>query len=88
MGIESSAKELAPSNLQGRKFAPKKIRLVDERIFFRDLAKFASRRKTIEFLVDKTKCDTSTAKRWLAGTSRAPAGAVYAICADIFSRME
>lgn len=86
---ESSGPPIAAaSNFEGRKFAPKKIRVAKDRISFRDLAKFAARRKTIEFLCERTGCDASTAKRWLNGASRVPDRAVYALCADIFSRLE
>jgi hypothetical protein len=88
MGIESTARRVLPSNREGRKYAPKKIGPVDRRISFRDLAKFAVPRKTQQFLVDRTGCDAATAKRWLSGHSRPPATAVYAVCADIFSRIE
>lgn len=88
MSGESTARRLVPSNREGRKYAPKNIRPVDRRISFRDLAKFAVPRKTQQFLVDRTGCDAATAKRWLSGDSRPPAVAVYALCADIFSRIE
>jgi hypothetical protein len=84
---ESSQPIRLPSNFEGRKFAPKKIALPKDRISFRDLAKFAYRRKTIEFLCERTACDASTAKRWLSGESRVPDRAVYAVCADIFGRL-
>lgn len=84
---ESSGRIAAASTFEGRKFAPKKISTPKERISFRDLAKFASKRKTIEFLCERTGCDASTAKRWLNGASRVPDRAVYALCADIFSRL-
>lgn len=83
---ESSQRGGATSNLDRRKFAPKKISKPTERISFRDLAKFAVPRKTEQFLVERTGCDTSTAKRWLSGTSRAPASAVFVVCAAIFAR--
>jgi hypothetical protein len=85
---ESLVPKEEQSNFRRRKFAPKKIWSVDERISFRDLAKFAARRKTIEFLCERTGCDASTAKRWLNGASRVPDRAVYALCADIFSRLQ
>lgn len=84
---ESSGAIGLSSNFRGRKFAPKKIGTRAERISFRDLAKFAYRRKTIEFLCERTACDASTAKRWLSGESRVPDRAVYAVCADIFGRL-
>lgn len=88
MGIvESSQRVRAASNFDRRKYAPKKIRPVDDRISFRDLAKFARRRKTEQFLVDRTGCDASTAKRWLSGKSRAPADAAFKILADILARV-
>lgn len=86
--IESSQRAVAASNFQRRKFAPKKNSGSKDRISFRDLAKFAAPRKTKDFLVEKLGCDGATAKRWLSGASRPPADAVYAVCADIFSRME
>lgn len=85
---ESSQRRLAPSNFRGRKSAPTKIQRPSERISFRDLAKFAARRKTEEYLVERTGCNGSTAKRWLSGASRAPASALGAVIADIFSRAE
>jgi hypothetical protein len=45
-------------------------------------------RKTKEFLVARTGCDDSTAKRWLRGKSRVPGQAVYAVLADIFTRID
>jgi len=83
---ESSRRELAASNFPRRKFAPKKIRLDGKRISFRDVAKFARPRKTIEFLCDKTGKDRSTVKRWLSGESRVPDTASNAVWADIFAR--
>lgn len=83
---QSSALLRAASNFDRRKFAPKKIPAVDDRISFYDLAKFAAPRKTIEFLVERTGRDASTAKRWLAGKSRPSDAAVNAIWADIHSR--
>lgn len=82
----SSATSALGSNFEGRKFAPKKIRPVDERISFRSLAKFAVPRKTIEFLCERTGCDPSTAKRWLRGESRPSDSAVNAVWANIFAR--
>jgi hypothetical protein len=69
------------------KYEPKKILPVDERISFYDFAKFARRKKTIQFLVDRAECDPSTAKRWLAGKSPASGAAVRAIVADIMVRL-
>jgi len=90
MAGESNAGIAVGSNRGGRKFAPKKIRSVDERISFRDLALLASRRKTIQFLCDRVDCDPSTAKRWLSSkrTARVPDRAVYVVLADIFARIE
>jgi hypothetical protein len=59
-----------------------------DRISFRDLARIAAPRKTKEFLVARTGCDDSTAKRWLRGKSRVPGQAVYAVLADIFARID
>lgn len=88
MSGESHQRAALASNFERRKYAPKKIRPVDDRISFRDLAKFAARRKTIAFLCERTGCDASTAKRWLNGASRVPDRAVYALCANIFSRLQ
>lgn len=88
MAGESTARRRLPSNFDTRKFARKNIRPVDRRISFRDLARLAVPRKTEQFLVERTGCDASTARRWLSGYSRAPASAVYAVCADIFSRID
>ena len=85
---ESSLRTVRASNFQGRKSAPKKIISPAERISFRDLARLAARRKTPQFLVDRTGCDESTAKRWLSGKSRAPADALRVVLADIFARLD
>lgn len=85
---ESKPSLALPSTFQGRKYAPRKIPLPAERISFRDLAKLAARRKTEQFLTERTGCDPSTAKRWLSGKSRAPDRAVYAVLADIFARFD
>jgi len=85
---ESSAPGLPASTFRGRRFAPKNIGGPKERISFRDLARFACPRKTKDFLVAKLGCDDATAKRWLAGKSRAPDRAAYAVLADILSRMQ
>ena len=85
---ESSQRTARPSTFGRGKYAPKKIRPADKRIFFRDLARLAAPRKTKQFLTERTGCDDSTAKRWLTRKSRAPAGAVYAVLADIFARIE
>jgi hypothetical protein len=88
MAGESKQPFALGSNFQGRKFAPKKIPAPSERISFRDLARLAARRKTPQFLVDRTGCDESTAKRWLSGKSRPPAGALCVVLADIFARID
>jgi len=88
MSGESSARRELSSNFGRRKYAPKKIRIANERISFRDLAEFACPRKTKDFLVEKLGCDDATAKRWLGGKSRAPDRAAYAVLADILSRMQ
>jgi hypothetical protein len=88
MAGESRQGAVAASNLGRGKYAPKKIPPPRERISFRDLAKVAAPKKTREFLSAHTGCDDSTAKRWLSGKSRAPAGAVYAVLADIFARID
>jgi hypothetical protein len=85
---ESSAADLHPSNLRGRKNAPRKIPAPKERISFRDLVRFASPRKPVAFLVERTGADESTAKRWMRGTSRAPASAAYRVLGDIIDRLE
>jgi hypothetical protein len=84
---ESSARSRAASNFDTDKYVRKNIRAVGKRISFRDLAKLASPRKTEQFLAEKTGSDARSARRWLRG-ERAPAGAVYAILADIFSRID
>jgi hypothetical protein len=84
---ESSQPALGSSNLARGKFAPKKIGMVDRRISFRDLARFAAPRKTRQFLSARTGCDDSTAKRWLSGKSRAPGSAVCVVLADVLSRV-
>lgn len=87
MSSESSGRKLAVSNFDTDKNVLKKIRPVDRRISFRDLAKLASPRKTEQFLAAKTGSDRRSARRWLRG-DRAPAGAVYAVLADIFARID
>jgi hypothetical protein len=67
---------------------PPKSLSARDRISFRDLARVAAPRKTKEFLVARTGCDDSTAKRWLRGKSRVPGQAVYAVLADIFTRID
>jgi hypothetical protein len=86
MASESSARIIAASNFQTDKNVRKKTRTLDKRISFRDLAKLASPRKTEHFLAEKTGSDPRSARRWLRG-ERAPAGAVYAVLADIFARI-
>lgn len=87
MGTESTARRVLRSNRGGLKYEPKNIRPVDRRISFRELAKLAAPRKTIDFLVERAACDRSTAKRWLAGRSPASGRAVVAVVADIMSRL-
>lgn len=87
MSGESSVPKRELSNRRGLKYEPKKIALPKDRISFRDLARLAARRKTQQFLTDRTGCDPSTAKRWLSGKSRAPGEAVYAVLSDIFARI-
>lgn len=83
---ESSAPRRAASRLGTDKNVLKKMQPAGKRISFRDLAKLASPRKTEHFLAEKTGSDPRSARRWLRG-ERAPAGAVYAVLADIFSRI-
>ena len=85
---ELETRRVRASNFRGDKSVTKKIRSSGERILFRDLARFAQRRKTEQFLADRTGSDPRTAKRWLSRKSRAPAQAVYAVLADIFARIE
>lgn len=84
---ESRPGGVAPSNRGTDKFVLKKIPVRGKRISFRDLAKLASPRKTEQFLAEKTGSDPRSARRWLRG-ERAPAGAVYAVLSDIFSRID
>ena len=84
---ESSVRKRAASNFGTDKYVRQNIRPVDRRISFRDLAKLASPRKTEHFLAAKTGSDRRSARRWLRG-ERAPAGAVYAVLADIFARID
>lgn len=85
---ESFTGTAAASNFRGDKSVTKKIRVRKDRILFRDLARFARKRNTEIFLAERTGKDPRTAKRWLSGKSRAPAGAVYAIFGDIFDRLD
>jgi hypothetical protein len=87
MSGESKQRTRNPSNLRTDIFVRQKIRGAAHRILFRDLARLASPRKTEQFLAAKTGSDPRTARRWLRG-DRAPAGAVYAVLADIFSRID
>lgn len=85
---ESRQRRRLPSNRGGLIYEPKNIRPVDRRISFRDLARLAAPRKTVQFLVERAECDPSTAKRWLAGKSPASGKAVGAVVADIMSRLQ
>ena len=87
MGTESRARRALPSNFRTDKNVRKNFRPGERRISFRDLALLAAPRKTEQFLAEKTGSDPRSARRWLRG-ERAPAGAVYAVTADIFSRIE
>src|SRR5262245_3140201 len=64
---ESTLRTVAPSNFSRRKIAPRNSLLSRDRSPFRELARIAAPRKTKEFLVARTGCDGSTAKRWLRG---------------------
>jgi hypothetical protein len=86
--VESSGVFASASNLRGRKNAPRKIPSPKERISFRDLVRFAAPQKPVAFLVERTGADESTAKRWMRGTSRAPATAAYRVLGDIIDRLE
>lgn len=86
MGTTSNQRR-APSNFGTDKYVRKNIRPVERRISFRDLARLASPRKTEQYLAARTGKDPRSARRWLRGDS-APASAVYAVMADIFSRIE
>ncbi|MBN9007280.1 MAG: hypothetical protein J0H40_17925 [Rhizobiales bacterium] len=88
MGRESTARRVRSSNFRGDKSVTKKMRIGADRISFRDLARFAARRKTEQFLADRTGVDERTAKRWLSGKSRATGTAVSVVVADILSRLE
>jgi len=88
MSSESVQAKIAPSNPRRRKNAPRNSRPWEGRISFRDIARLASRSKTEQFLVDRTGCDGSTAKRWLSGRSRVPGDALRAVVVDILTRAE
>lgn len=85
---ESSQSIVRPSNFRGLIFEPKKNRVGEQRIPFRDLAKLAAPRKTVAFLVEQADCDPSTAKRWLSGQSPASGKAVRIVFANIMARLE
>lgn len=84
---ESKPRRRLPSNFGTDKFVRKNIRTSQRRISFRDLARLASPRKTEHYLAERTGKDPRSARRWLRGDA-APASAVYAVMADIFSRIE
>lgn len=88
MAGESFARRRVSSNRRGLIYEPKKFQPVDRRISFRELAKLAQPRKTVEYLAERASCDRSTAKRWLSGKSPASGRAVTAVFADIASRLE
>lgn len=83
---ESFARRRALSNLRTDKYVRKNIRTSDRRISLRDLARLAAPRKTEHYLAERTGKDPRSARRWLRGDT-APASAVYAVMADIFSRI-
>jgi hypothetical protein len=87
MVCESQQRKRLPSSLGRLTNEPRKIRAAEQRISFRDLAKLAARRKTQQFLSERTGCDASTAKRWLSGKSRAPDDAIYVVLIQIFTEM-
>lgn len=87
MAGESKLGERAASTRAADIFVRKKVPGLERRISFRELAKLASPRKTEQFLASKTGSDPRSARRWLRG-ERAPAAAVYAVLADIFSRID
>jgi len=87
MAGESSARRPVRSNRRGLKYEPKNIRPVDGRIPFSVVAKVAAPRKTIQYLVERTGCDPSTAKRWLSGKSPASSRANNVVFADIMARV-
>lgn len=75
------------SNFRGGKFATQKIGLPDEGISFRDLARFAFKRKTSAILAALLGTDERTAKRWLSPNgSRAPDRAVTLVLGEIMRR--
>lgn len=65
---------------------PKDLRPQEQRISFRDLAKFAFPFKTIEALGDLTGASRSAIKYWLSGDHEPPAYALGVILSEIMRR--
>lgn len=57
-----------------------------ERIYFRDLARFAWPEKTEYHLAHLTRVDPRTCRRWLAGDNEPPAEALGVVLAEIMKR--
>ena len=87
MSSESKNRNRARSNPRGVILVTQNIRGDAERISFRELARFACRKKTAAFLAERTGRDERTAKRWLSKNGRAPDYAIGAVLADIAARV-
>lgn len=76
------------SNFRGDTSVTRKIRADDERISFRDFARFALPRKTSVALAHKTGSDERTVKRWLAGRSKPSERAVRVLLGEIIRKLD
>jgi hypothetical protein len=75
-----------PSNLRGDKSVTQKIRRADDRISFRDLARFAFGKQAVAIVAGLTRKNERTVKRWFARRSKAPDRAVVLVFGEIMRR--
>ena len=75
-----------PSNVRGGVSVTRKIRRTEERISFRDLARFAYGKNAVGIIATLAPADERTVKRWFARRARAPDRAVVLVFGEIMRR--
>lgn len=83
---ESTRGRAAASNARGDKFATQKIRRGEERISFRDLARFVLGKKATAIVAQRTGKHERTVKRWFARGARVPDHAVTFVIGELIRR--
>lgn len=83
---ESFTVDRPRSTFRGDKRVTQNIRARDDRISFRDLARFALGKQAVAIIALRTDNDERTVKRWFARKSKAPDRAFVFVLGEIIRR--